>query len=127
MEYRRNSGYAANPRPDGESKSGTSPEGPALTRRRHKPGLLPNLLLAALLLGGQFGSLLHAYEHDAGTPQGKVCTVCATANQLAAASVDSHPSHELEPSWSSFGAASHDDFQRLHVCIIRQRGPPESL
>lgn len=127
MDKRRICGYPENHRPGGTSKIITNPEGHTLIRPRQKPGLLPNLLLAALLLGAQFGALLHAYEHDVGAPQGKVCTVCATASQLSAASVDNHSSHELETSRSSLVATAHSVCQGLHVAAARQRGPPESL
>ena len=41
-----------------------------------KSRLLPGLLLAALLIAAQGALALHAFEHDPGAPQGKVCGTC---------------------------------------------------
>jgi hypothetical protein len=77
-----------------------------MTRTR----LLPGLLLAALLIGAQGALALHAFEHDPGAPQGKVCTTCITASQLNAGSVDTLTGDALEPALQIFipcGSAGH--------------------
>jgi hypothetical protein len=98
-----------------------------MVRPDGKPGLLPSTLLAALLLMAQFGSLLHAFEHDPDALTGKACSTCTTASQLALACVDTQcneipaaVSCSLEPVLSS---------GYLSACpaLIHQRGPPAIL
>ena len=89
-----------------------------------KPRLLPSLLLAALLIAAQSALLLHAFEHDPGAPQGKVCGACVTGSQLAAASVDEAAPEELEPAAQVFTPATQGGLQSLHTATARQRGPP---
>ena len=91
-----------------------------------KTRLLPGLTLAALLVGAQGVLALHAFEHDPGAPQGKVCTVCVTASQLSAASVDSHIGEAPEPAPHFFIPAASRSFDPVHTATVRQRGPPSS-
>lgn len=98
-----------------------------MIRLPRKSGPIPNLLLAALLLSAQFGSLLHAYEHDPGAPQGKVCSTCATANQLSSACVDTHGDNPLAPAAGRY-LAEHDTGSRsASAILVHQRGPPLPL
>jgi hypothetical protein len=101
----------------------------AVPRRRmirmpRNSGLIPNLLLATLLLSAQFGSLLHAFEHDPGAPQGKVCSTCATANQLSTACVDTHGDNPLVPSASRYLAEHDTGWRSTSAILVHQRGPP---
>ena len=89
-----------------------------------KTRLLPGLFLAALLIAAQGVLALHAFEHDPATPQGKVCTLCVTANQLAAGNVDIHVGVAPEPARHCFIPASNHRFDTVHTAIVRQRGPP---
>lgn len=98
-----------------------------MTRPSRKPGLLPNLLLAALFITAQAAAALHAFEHDLGVPQGKVCTTCATASQLAGACVDTQAVHDLEPACCSFAYALNGNFHSIRAVVVRQRGPPAPL
>jgi len=91
-----------------------------------KPGLLPNVVLALLLLGAQFGALAHAFEHDAGAQQDNVCSTCASASQLASACVDSHFPEELEPPPSGFVANLIPGSRSALALVARQCGPPAS-
>jgi hypothetical protein len=93
-----------------------------MTRTR----LLPGLLLAALLIGAQGALALHAFEHDPGAPQGKVCTTCITASQLNAGSVDTLTGDALEPALQIFISTARRGFEFVHSVPVRQRGPPSS-
>ena len=86
--------------------------------------LLPGLLLAALLIGAQSAIVLHAFEHDPGTPLGKVCGTCITAGQLAAGSVDSHAGESLPPFRQPYVPTESRGFESTHTAPARQRGPP---
>ena len=88
--------------------------------------LLPGLFLATLLIAAQGVLALHAFEHDPEAPQGKVCTTCVTASQLAAGSVDSHVSDALEPARHIFVPTARRSFVSVHTATVRQRGPPSS-
>lgn len=95
-----------------------------MTRLPHKSGLIPNLLLAALLLSAQFGSLLHAFEHDPGAPQAKYCSTCATASQLSSACVDMHTDQAIVPGRNGFLLERGTSRVSTAVVLIHQRGPP---
>jgi len=89
-----------------------------------KTRLLPGLFLAALLVAAQGALALHAFEHDPGAPQGKVCTTCVTAGQLAAGSIDIHVGAAPEPARHCFIPAASHSFDSVHTATVRQRGPP---
>jgi len=89
-----------------------------------KTRLLPGLFLATLLIAAQGALALHAFEHDPGAPQGKVCTTCITASQLAAGSVDIHVGVAPEPARHCLIPAAHRSFESVHTATVRQRGPP---
>ena len=92
-----------------------------------KSGPIPNLLLAILLLTAQFGSLAHAYEHEPGAPQGKVCSTCATANQLSSACVDDRGDDSLAPR-GRYDLAEHEPGSAgTRPVSVHQRGPPLPL
>lgn len=86
--------------------------------------LLPGLIVTVLVIAAQGALALHAFEHDPGAPQGKVCGTCVTALQLAAGSVDSHAGESLAPSRQLFAPAAHRGFESRHAAPVRQRGPP---
>jgi len=98
-----------------------------MTRPGRKPGLLPNLLLVTLLLTAQFGSQLHAYEHDPRTPPGKVCSACTTANQLSSACIDTQSHDALAPASCDIGGLFDNGFFSTHKILVHQRGPPATL
>ena len=91
-----------------------------------KTRLLPGLFLAALLIGAQGALALHAFEHEPGTPQGKVCTTCVTATQLDAGSVDTHAGDAPAPVRHLFIPTSSHGVGSVHTATVRQRGPPSS-
>jgi len=84
-------------------------------------------LLTTLLVAGQVGATLHAFEHDAGAPAGKVCSTCVTGAQLGAASVDNPVVENLEPPSASHGNVAVPSFESRRVFVARQRGPPAPL
>jgi hypothetical protein len=85
---------------------------------------LTGFVLAVLLIAAQGALALHAFEHDPGAPQGKVCGTCVTASQLAAGSVDSHAGESLPPARQLFVQSAHRGFESRHAAPVRQRGPP---
>jgi hypothetical protein len=88
--------------------------------------LMPSLLVAALLIAAQGALAMHAFEHDPGTPQGKVCATCVTASQLAAGSVDMHAGDSPEPAPQQFIPTAGRGYESVHTAPVRQRGPPLS-
>ena len=88
--------------------------------------MLPNIVLAAMLVAAQLAAVVHDFEHELGAPQSKVCSTCATASQLGAASVDGHFPEDPNPPGSSYTAAANVDFQSARTVVARQRGPPAS-
>ena len=95
-----------------------------MTRLR---GITAFLLLTTLLVAGQVGATLHAFEHDVGAPPGKVCLTCVTGAQLGAASVDNSVVENLEQPSASHGNVAVSSCESRHVLVARQRGPPAPL
>ncbi|HNP34754.1 MAG TPA: hypothetical protein PKK10_02770 [Woeseiaceae bacterium] len=90
--------------------------------REHR--LLPGILLAALLVGAQLATVLHAFEHDLGTAQSKVCATCVAAAQLGAAGIDSHPGIELAGQKFRHAPITMLALSSVPAPTARQRGPP---
>ena len=88
---------------------------------------LAHLILGFLLIGAQLGAALHAFEHDIGTPQGKVCVACVAASQLGSASLDTQDFPELPKQHLVFTPVSSERFKSHAVIAARQRGPPNPL
>lgn len=91
-----------------------------MTRTR----LLPSLIVTVLVIAAQGALALHAFEHDTGAPQGKVCGTCVTAAQLAAGSIDTSAGEPLEPARQLFFPTAIRGFDVVHAATVRQRGPP---
>ena len=98
-----------------------------MIRSPSKFSLIPNLMLAVLLLAAQFGSLAHAFEHDPGAPQAKYCSACATASQLSSACVDTHSDLVILPAGECYVAERDLGFVRATPILVHQRGPPPPL
>ena len=94
---------------------------------RDKARLLHNLLLATILVAAQWGALVHAFEHDIGTPQSQVCTTCVAASQLGFACIDTSVPMESMPSYQVLHADFVKKIQSTHTLVARQRGPPTPL
>lgn len=92
-----------------------------------KPGLLPGLLLAALLIAAQSALALHAHEADDAATPGKVCAACVVAGQLAGGSLDDPATDAPEPAAQLLVPTVDGDFDSLHAPAARQRGPPATI
>jgi len=86
-----------------------------------------NLLMAAFLIAGQWSTLVHAFEHEAGTPQSQVCATCVAASQLGCACIDTAGDMPPAPSYAIMIAATEKEFKSVHTLVARQRGPPTPL
>ncbi len=88
--------------------------------------LLPTGLFAVVLLAAQLGAAMHAYDHDFGAPQAKVCKTCIGFDQLASGGVDcpgdgALPVRRSKPARSSISPAHF-----VPTPAARQRGPPRT-
>lgn len=92
-----------------------------------KPGLLPGLLLATLLIAAQSALALHAHEDDPAAMQGKVCTACVAAGQLAGGSLDDPATDAPKPAAQPLFPSAVGDFDSLPAPAARQRGPPATI
>ena len=88
---------------------------------------LIHLLLTAFLVAAQWGALVHALEHDVGTPQNQVCTTCVAASQLVSACVDTSVTMESVSPYFVRNTESTKDIKPIHALVARQRGPPTPL
>ena len=92
-----------------------------------EPRLLPGLLLAALLIAAQSTLALHAHEADDAATQGKVCTACVAAGQLAGGSLDDPAAVAPEPAAQVLVPTADGGFDSLPTPAARQRGPPATI
>jgi hypothetical protein len=96
-----------------------------MTRAFARQRWLPAFCVALLLLG-QAGAALHAFEHDIGAPQGKPCSSCVTAAQLGTASTDGNAPDALPPASSPLDASPVSVLGPGDTVCVRSRGPPLS-
>jgi hypothetical protein len=92
--------------------------------KRH---LLANVVFAALLVAAQLAAVVHAFEHEPGTPQSKVCATCVTAANLGAATVGQPATLHLAPAPCDFAPDCEPTVRFLSIPAARQRGPPLPL
>lgn len=97
-----------------------------MSARRH-PLPLPKVLLALLLLAGQFTAIAHAFEHDPGATPSQACASCITVAQLGAASIAPPAEVSLPPASFDFVITTASGFASTALPAVRQRGPPHSL
>ncbi len=81
-------------------------------------------MLATFLVAAQWGALVHAFEHDVGTPQNPVCMTCVAASQLGLACIDTSMNIEPLPSYAVPNFDAAESVQSIHAPAARQRGPP---
>lgn len=86
-----------------------------------------NLLLALLLLAGQFAAMAHAFEHDADASRVQGCASCITVAQLGAAAVMQPVALVLPPPRCDAVVATPAPPASAAVPATRQRGPPARL
>lgn len=91
-----------------------------------KTRALTGLFLATLLIAAQGALALHAFEHEPGSTQGKVCGACVTASQPAAGGVDAPTGEALEPAGKVFSPPAFRSLESVQAAVVRQRGPPSS-
>lgn len=91
---------------------------------RNNSRLIQNLVLAIFLVGAQWGVLVHAFEHDAGSPQNQVCTTCVAASQLGFACIDTPVMMEVAQPNHVQNTEHAKGIHSVHVLVARQRGPP---
>ncbi len=91
---------------------------------RRKFTLVPNLMLALLLLAAQTSSFAHAYEHEVGNAQSQACAACVTAGQLACDCVDK--TRLRQNLQHSDRRLLNNEYisESIDALVIRQRGPP---
>jgi hypothetical protein len=92
-----------------------------------RPGLLPGLLLATLLIAAQNALALHAHEDDPAAMQGKVCAACVAAGQLAGSSLDDPATDAPGPAAQLLVPTAGGGFDSLLTPTARQRGPPATI
>jgi hypothetical protein len=98
-----------------------------MQRIHARTGVCSNLLLVAFLVTAQWGALAHAFEHEAGKAQDRVCPTCVAASQLGFACVDSPLTVDPLPSYPVLNTDTVEEIKTLHQVTARQRGPPSSL
>lgn len=89
-----------------------------------KSRLAPNLVLVGLLIAAQIGAAVHAFEHDLGAPQTKVCGTCITAAQLGTGNIASPVDCELAAQHYEIHCNDEFSFHSIPTLTVRQRGPP---
>jgi hypothetical protein len=98
-----------------------------MTRFCARAGIVPNLILAIILIAAQSVVSAHDINHDAGNAQNQVCTTCVAAGQLGTACVDSVTTFEVTAFDSVMHTSIQGEFNATHALIARQRGPPSQL
>lgn len=91
---------------------------------RRSPRIAANAMLAVFLIAAQWGAVVHAFEHEAGTPLNQVCTTCVAASNLSAACIDSPTMVVAAPAYSVIDVTVNAEFTSRHSLTTRQRGPP---
>jgi len=94
------------------------------TMRKIKP---ISAMLAIFLLIAQTGALAHAYEHDPGSPQEQVCSICIAGQAVGSGCVDSSPHFEFPSYRSPADAALITAYSSIRTPLARQRAPPAPL
>jgi hypothetical protein len=89
--------------------------------------LLANFVLATLLVAAQLGAVAHAFEHEPGTTQTKVCAACVAATNLGSATVGQSSTLLLAPARFFFAPARVPAVLSVSLPAARQRGPPPHL
>jgi hypothetical protein len=80
-----------------------------------------------LLLVAQVGALAHAYEHDPGSPQDRICSTCIAGQSVGSACVDSSPQVEFPAYKAPANIEQVSADASVHLPLARQRAPPTSL
>jgi hypothetical protein len=83
-----------------------------------------SLLLAIVVLIAQTGALVHAYEHDPGSPQTQVCATCIAGHAVGSACVDSMPHCRIQIDKPVAVFERISTANSIDLPLARQRAPP---
>ena len=86
-----------------------------------------SVLLAIIFLAAQTGALAHAYEHDPGSPQAQVCSICIAGQSLSSACVGSTAHIEFQHCNAGVRIERTPLPDTIHLPLARQRAPPTPL
>ena len=86
-----------------------------------------SVLLAIIFLAAQTGALAHAYEHDPGSPQAQVCSICIAGHSLSSACVASTVHIEFQHCITGVSIERPPLPDTIHLPHARQRAPPTPL
>jgi len=97
----------------------------AIVRQNCKMPL--SVLLAIIFLAVQTGALAHAFEHDPGSPQAQVCSICIAGHSLSSACVASTVHIEYQHCSAGVNIDRTPVPNTIHLLLARQRAPPTPL
>ncbi len=86
-----------------------------------------SVFLAIIFLAAQTGALAHAYEHDPGSPQAQVCSICIGGHSLSSACVASTVHIEFQHCNTGVSIERTPVPDTIHLPHARQRAPPTPL
>ena len=86
-----------------------------------------SVLLAIVFLAAQTGVIAHAYEHDPGSPQVRVCSTCIAGYSLSSACVASIPHFEIQHCNVGVSIELTPVPGTFDLPLARQRAPPIPL
>ena len=86
-----------------------------------------SVLLAIIFLAAQTGALAHAYEHDPGSPQVQVCSICIAGHSFSSACVASTVHIEFQHCNTGVNIERTPVPDTIHLPHARQRAPPTLL
>jgi len=86
-----------------------------------------SVFLAIIFIAAQTGALAHAYEHDPGSPQAQVCSICIGGHSLGSACVTSTVHVDIQRFNPGVSIERTSVPDTIHVPYARQRAPPTPL
>ena len=86
-----------------------------------------SVLLAIIFLAAQTGALAHAYEHDPGSPQAQVCSICIAGHSLSSVCVASTVHNEFQHCNTGVSVERAPVQNTTYLPHARQRAPPTPL
>ena len=85
------------------------------------------VFLAIIFIAAQTGALAHAYEHDPGSPQVQVCSICIGGHSLGSACVASTVHVDIQHFNLGVSIERTSVPGTIHLPHARQREPPTPL
>jgi len=99
----------------------------AMTSFHRKPGIVPILALAIVLIAAQAIATAHQFGHEKGNTQNTVCAACVAAGQLGSAVVDSGEVFVAQRFFDAPTPSTGKSFTPVPAIVARQRSPPSPL